>query len=152
MERNRALNVRFFADGVGILGSAACAFHCLAAPVFLVVGTVLPTPFSTDESFHETMLWAIFPAAALAFGLGCWHHKDRRVLLFGIFGVLGISSPFFVPYGAIGETGERWVTLASAGLLIAAHLRNFRRCREDGCEHPEASSKLAHRPCLPRSS
>ena len=139
MERTESLGVRSIADGIGLLGSAGCALHCLAAPVFLVAGTTLPASFVTDESFHQLLLWAIFPASILAFGLGCWRHKDHWVLLLGVLGLFGLSSSVVAPHELIGEIGERWVTVGSAGLLIAAHLRNFKQCRADGCVHEEAS-------------
>ena len=99
----------------------------------------MPASFVTDETFHQMLLWAILPAATLAFGLGCWQHKDRWVLLLGILGLLGLSSSVAAPHDLIGEIGERFVTVGSAGLLIAAHLRNFRRCRADDCDHEEVS-------------
>ncbi|MGH0034490.1 MAG: MerC domain-containing protein [Myxococcota bacterium] len=139
MGRTGSLGVRSLADGIGILGSAACALHCLAAPILLVAGTALPASFSTDESFHQMLLWAILPASILAFGLGCWRHKDHWVFLLGVLGLLGLSSSVAAPHDLIGESGERLLTVGSTGLLIAAHLRNFRRCRADGCDHEEAS-------------
>ncbi len=139
MGSRRSLGVRSYADGVGILGSAVCALHCIAAPVLLVAGTSVPAAFVNDETFHGMLLWAILPAAILALGLGCWQHKDRWVLWLGVFGLLGLSSSVAVPHELIGETGERLVTVGSAGILIAAHVRNFRRCRDDDCAHPEMS-------------
>ncbi len=59
MERTRPVGLRSFADGIGILGSATCALHCIAAPVFLVAGTARPDSFVSDESFHQMLLWAI---------------------------------------------------------------------------------------------
>ncbi|MCG8588026.1 MAG: MerC domain-containing protein [Proteobacteria bacterium] len=135
MRRTGSQSVRSLADGIGIVGSALCALHCIAAPVLLVAGTTLPAAFMTDESFHEMLLWTILPAAILAFGLGCWRHKDRGVLLLGVLGLVGLSSSVAAPHDLIGEFGERFLTLGSAGLLIAAHLRNFRRCRADDCDH-----------------
>ncbi|MGH0028518.1 MAG: MerC domain-containing protein [Myxococcota bacterium] len=135
MAGTRSLGVRSFADGIGILGSAACALHCIAAPVLLVVGTALPASFATDEALHRVLLGAILPAALLAFGLGCWQHKDYGVLLLGAIGLLGLVCPVAAPHEQIGEIGERWLTIGSAGLLIAAHLRNFRRCRAEDCDH-----------------
>ena len=139
MRSTRSLGVRSFADGIGILGSAVCALHCISVPVLLVAGTTLPASFVTDETFHQLLLWAILPAATLAFGLGCWQHKDRWVLLLGILGLLGLCSSVAAPHDLIGEIGERFVTVGSAGILIAAHLRNFRRCRADDCDHEEVS-------------
>ncbi|MDJ0868627.1 MAG: MerC domain-containing protein [Myxococcota bacterium] len=139
MERTRSFGVRSFADGVGILGSAVCALHCAAAPVLLVVGTSLQASFLADETFHQMLLWAILPASILAFGLGCWRHKDRWVLLLGVLGLLGLSFAVAAAHNLIGEIGERIVTVGSAGILIGAHLRNFRLCRADACDHREAS-------------
>ena len=135
MERTRSLDVQSLADGVGMLGSAVCTLHCIAAPVLLVAGTTLPASFVADETFHQMLLWVILPAAILAFGLGCWRHKDRWVLLCGAVGLLGLSSGVVISQDRIGELGERIVALGSAGLLISAHLRNFHLCRRDGCDH-----------------
>lgn len=142
MARTRSLGIRPFADGVGILGSAVCALHCVAAPVLLVAGTALPASFLGDEGFHRMLLWAILPAATLAFGLGCWQHKDRWVLLLGVLGLAGLASSAAVPHEVIGELGERVVTVGSAAVLITAHLRNFRRCRAAACEHEEVADPL----------
>ena len=137
MGRTRSLDLRSFADGIGIVGSAVCALHCIAAPVLLVVGTTLPASFATDESFHHMLLWTILPAAMLAFGLGCRQHEDRGVLLLGVFGLFGLSSSFAATHALIGGFGERVVTVGSAAILIAAHLRNFRLCRAGDCAHDE---------------
>jgi len=142
MRRTGPLGVQSFADGIGILGSAACALHCVAAPVLLVAGTTLPASFVTDERFHQMLLWVVFPASILAFGIGCWRHKDRWVFLLGALGLFGLSSAVVAPHDLIGEIGERWVTVGSAGLLVAAHLRNLRRCRADGCDHAEGSGQV----------
>ena len=129
------LGVRSLADGIGILGSAVCAMHCIAAPALLVAGSAVPASLLADESFHQMLLWVILPASTVAFGLGCWRHKDHGVLVLGVLGVAGLWLAVAAPHEAIGEIGERSLTVGSAGLLIAAHVRNFRRCRADGCEH-----------------
>ena len=135
METRSAQGIRPIADGIGIVGSAVCALHCVAAPALLVAGTALPAAIAPDETFHRTMLWLILPASALAFGLGCWLHKDRRVFSLGALGLAGLVASAALPHEALGETGERLVTLGSAGLLISAHVRNFRRCRAEACAH-----------------
>ncbi len=137
MQRARTVDLRLVADGVGLLGSALCALHCLAAPVLLVAGTALPATFAGDESFHQLLLWALLPAGSLAFGLGCFKHKDLRVLALGVLGLAGISAAAWLGHDGLGEVGERSATLASAGLLIAAHVLNFRQCRAADCEHEE---------------
>jgi len=142
MRRPEAFGVRSFADGIGILASAACALHCLAAPLLLVAGTTLPASFVTDERFHRMLLWAVLPASILAFGLGCRRHKDPWVLVLGVLGRLGLCAAVVASHDLIGEAGARGVTVGSAGLLIAPHLRNYSRCRADECEHEEDSGQV----------
>lgn len=139
MDYGKNLDLRSFADGVGIVGSAICALHCLATPILILAGSSVPLWQADDESFHQAMLWLIVPSSVLAFSLGCWRHKDRWVLGLGVIGLLGITLPIAAPSGALGEVGERWVTVCAAVLLVAAHLRNFKRCRADGCEHGAVS-------------
>ncbi|MEO1202700.1 MAG: MerC domain-containing protein [Pseudomonadota bacterium] len=131
----KALSVTSIADRVGVVASTACALHCVLVPALLITGTTLPIPFLADEGFHRAMLWLILPAALLAFGMGCWRHKDTRVMVLGAVGLVGIVLAGTVLHDLIGETGERVVTLVSAAILIGAHVRNFRLCRSDRCEH-----------------
>lgn len=130
--------VRAIADGFGIAASTACAIHCILLPALLVTGTVLPASFLTDESFHKAMLWIILPTAILAFGIGCWRHKDRWVLMLGMIGLAGMVLAVSVVHGIAGELGERIVTVLSAGILVAAHYRNFQLCRSSDCAHEPA--------------
>ncbi len=126
-------NASRFADWLGIAASTACGLHCILIPVLLVTGTVLPASFLTDESFHRALLWLIIPAAFVAFSIGCWRHKDRLVMALGIIGLVGIVSAGLFLHDIVGETGERVVTLISAGILIYAHYRNYKMCRADSC-------------------
>ena len=130
--------VRTFADWLGIAASTACGVHCILLPTLLVTGTVLPATILGDESFHQAMLWMILPAAIVAFGLGCWRHKDRWVLALGMIGLTGMLLSATVLHDLIGEVGERIVTLLSAAVLVSAHYRNFRICRSSGCAHESA--------------
>lgn len=128
-------HVRTLADGLGLVAATACAVHCITLPALLVVGVTLPTVFLDDELFHQAMLWLVVPSAVIAFGLGCRRHKDRRVLLLGALGVAGLVLSGTVLHEILGEIGERSVTLGSACLAVAAHLRNFKLCRSEACRH-----------------
>ena len=123
------------ADWLGIVASTACGVHCVLLPTLLVTGAVLPASFLGDESFHRTMLLIILPTAILAFGIGCWRHRDRWVLTLGMIGLTGMVLAAETLHDIIGETGERIVTVLSAAILVAAHYRNFQICRSSGCTH-----------------
>lgn len=135
MRRTLALDVRTVADGVGVLGASVCAVHCIAMPTLLVLGAAVPTVFLEDESFHRMMLWFLVPSALVAFGLGCWRHRDRWMLLFGALGLTGIVLSGTVLHDVTGESGERLATLGSAAMLVIAHVRNYMLCRSSSCNH-----------------
>ena len=135
MSSSRAIKLSETADWLGIAASAACALHCVLIPVLLVTGTVLPFSFLGDEAFHKAMVWLILPTAVIAFSIGCWRHKDRRVLAMGLIGLAGMVLSATVVHDVAGETGERIVTMLSAATLIAAHYRNFRLCRSSDCDN-----------------
>ena len=126
-------SVRTIADSLGLFAATACMLHCVALPALLVLGATIPTVLAEDESFHQLMLWLVVPAAAVAFGLGCWRHKDRWVLILGSLGVAGLVLSGTVLHDLLNEVSEKGVTVASAALLITAHIRNFRLCRSDSC-------------------
>ena len=109
--------------------------HCIIVPTLLVTGTVLPASVLGDESFHLALVWMILPAAIVAFGIGCWRHKDRWVLALGMIGLTGMVMSISLVHDVAGEAGERAVTLLSAAVLIAAHYRNYRLCRALNCAH-----------------
>ena len=134
------VTARSVADVVGVVGSALCALHCMIVPLSLVVGPMGPLALVEDEIFHRVMLWVVVPAAALAFSTGCLQHRDRRVSWMGGIGVVCLTASFTVLHDLLGENGERIVATASAGLLIAAHVRNFRLCRAGACAHEPAAS------------
>ncbi|MEL7447648.1 MAG: MerC domain-containing protein [Pseudomonadota bacterium] len=124
---------RTVADWLGMAASTACVVHCLLLPALMVTGAMLPAAFHSDEHFHHIMLWIVVPTALVAFGIGWWRHRDLRVLALGCIGLAGIVMAGTMLHDALGENGERVVTLLSASLLIAAHYRNFSICRTSDC-------------------
>ena len=136
----RTSSASAIADWFGITASSVCAVHCILLPVLLITGTVLPVSILNDEGFHLLMLWAILPAAVVAFGIGCARHKDRWVITLGATGLAGMVLGALVLHDLIGEVGERVVTVISAGILIAAHYRNFRLCRSADCACEEGAA------------
>ena len=125
---------RSIADGVGLIGSAICAAHCLAVPVLLIIGATIPAALLDESLFHIVMLAILVPGGALAFSLGCRRHRDQRVLTLGVLGIVGITCAALAPHEILGESGERILTLLATVALLSAHWRNFRLCRDAGDE------------------
>lgn len=127
--------LRTIADLVGLCGSTICALHCLLLPILLVSSTTLPTFFLNDQAFHTIILWLVLPTALTAFAMGCWKHKDIFVIFFGLLGIVGLCLSAVWLHDVLGESGERAVTLLASASLIIAHIRNWRICRAQRCEH-----------------
>lgn len=123
------------ADAVGLTGSVLCALHCLIIPITLVFGQIGPVSLINDELFHRILLLVVVPAATIAFGIGCSSHRDRWVLLLGTVGLISLTAALTILHDALGENGERITAIFASGLLIAAHVRNFRLCRRGACDH-----------------
>jgi hypothetical protein len=133
--------VRPIADTVGLTGSVLCALHCLIVPISLVFGQIGPLSLVEDEFFHRILLSAVVPAAVLAFGIGCWNHRDPWVLVLGAVGLISLTAALTVLHDVLGENGERSAAILASGLLIAAHVRNFRLCRDCVCDHETPSPR-----------
>ena len=134
MKPSGTFNIRAIADGLGIFGAAACAIHCIAVPVMLILGATTSTVLFGGESFHLMMLGLVVPSAIIAFWMGCSRHKDRWVLILGAVGTIGLVLAGTLLHDIVGETGEKVATVASAIVLITAHIRNFRLCRSEPCD------------------
>ena len=57
--------------------------------------------------------------------------KDFNVIMLGILGLGFLLAGAFVATGY----GEYILTFIGAFIIISGHLRNFRLCRKEGCEH-----------------
>lgn len=134
------MKVAAVGDALGTIGSALCVVHCLAGPIVLVTGSLLPSVLLADESFHRAMVWFVVPTSAAAFSLGCRRHKDRRTFLLGVAGVLGLVLAGTALHGMFGEVSEKIVTLLAGAALITGHVRNFRLCEADDCDHKSAAA------------
>ena len=118
-------------DRVAIGLSGLCAVHCAVTPIAVVLFPVLSACAGSDWMFHALLLTLVLPSSLIALGLGCRRHRDVRVLVLGLAG-LGLLV-FTVGLGH--EAWERPLTLTATALMVVAHLRNYRLCRFDDCQH-----------------
>lgn len=123
--------IQRFTDYTSISLAGLCAAHCFLTPAALILFPVVGSTFLSEEIFHELMLLLVVPASVIAIFLGCRRHKDLNVIMLGVLGLC------FLLVGAFAATGyeESVLTFIGAFIMVSGHLRNFRLCREDGCEH-----------------
>ena len=135
---NRIQALQPQADKVAIGLSLVCVIHCLALPLALVLAPSLVGLGLQDETFHLWIVLVVLPVSIYALTLGCRKHKNMGVLLVGLSGLLLLFLTALFGHDLAGETGERLLTLAGAGIIAASHARNFQLCRErSSCECPD---------------
>lgn len=115
-------------DKIGIGLSLICAFHCIFTPVLMIFLPIMGRYYLAHPFFHLILALLILPVGLFSFWQGFRHHRNIRVFLFGIPGLLLVV---FIPYLVhkqnfkLDET--KWMILGS-GFLVVAHLLNRWSC------------------------
>jgi hypothetical protein len=120
-------------DKAAIGLSFACAVHCLALPVALLMLPTLAASAVGDEHFHQWMLMVVLPTSLIALIMGCHKHRDIKVLRLGLLGLLLLSLTAFFGHELLGEIGEKISSVLCASLIAVAHFKNHRLCKQAKC-------------------
>lgn len=133
--RNQIHNLQPAADKAAISLSLLCAAHCLALPLVIALLPPLTAVGLADEAFHTWIVVAVIPLSALALTLGCNRHRQLGVLYIGLLGLLLLCLAALLGHEALGEAGEKVLTLAGAVLIAVSHFRNYLLCQKgSSCE------------------
>lgn len=137
-------------DQLGIGVALICAVHCLLTPLLVVLLPLIASTFWVDENFHFWMLALIVPLTAFSFFIGCRKHHDILLVLLAILGIgllfcgvfFSCSScqgghhlPSFADLKDFPHGFESVFTTLGGILLVLAHIRNYRLCRQSSCGH-----------------
>lgn len=123
-------------DAIGVGTSLACAIHCALLPLFLT-----SVPLFGINIIHNVYFEAGMIFLALCIGLWSFYHGYRKhhhslvpVLIFFAGFALLVLKQFFAHV-------ETWLLIPAVGLIVTAHLVNYRSCRvhnhahSDDCNH-----------------
>lgn len=132
-----ALNSRRL-DSLAIGLSLGCLAHCLLLPALLTFGSLASIGWMADEDVHRALLCLAVPTTIVALGMGCRQHQRGAVIWLG-----GIGMALFLAASLFehkwGVNGSRLITLAGGLLLTAAHVVNYRLCRQSVCANTACS-------------
>ena len=120
-------------DRVAISASGICAIHCLCLPLILSILPALGATFFGQEAFHVVLLWLVIPLSVVALTMGCRKHKNWVVGVLGLVGLALLIVAAVFGHDFLGETGERFATLAGALFIGVGHYRNYTLCRRAEC-------------------
>jgi len=129
-------------DGAAVGLSALCLIHCLALPL-LVAGLPFLAQFS-EGHLHSQMLVVVLPLSIVALGLGYRHHRNSKIVLGGVVGMLTLVVGATVAHTQLGLSADRVFTITGALTLATAHFYNSLRTRERKKTSPAESRQAAH--------
>ncbi len=126
---------RKYMDTAAVVLSGVCMLHCLALPIALTILPIVNVTLLDESTFHLIMMVVILPVSVVALSIGCRQHKDRLTLVLGSVGLVILTLTAIFGHDLLGLTGERIVTSIGGLILAAAHIQNYRCCRDDDCAH-----------------
>lgn len=126
---------RKYMDTAAVVLSGVCMLHCLALPIALTILPIVNVTLLDESTFHLIMMTVILPVSVIALSIGCRQHKDRLTLVLGSVGLVILTLTAIFGHDLLGLTGERIVTSIGGLILAAAHIQNYRCCRDDDCAH-----------------
>jgi len=118
-----------FADYAGMAASALCLVHCLAMPLVLAAFPLLGLG-GEHHALHDALLLGVTVPVLLALVPGYVKHRDPVALSLGVAGLVSFLVAVFVLGPQMGEVAETVGAVLSSVLLMAAHLRNHRYCKD----------------------
>lgn len=126
---------RRYMDTAAVVLSGVCMLHCLALPIALTILPIVNVTLLDESTFHLIMMVVILPISVVALSIGCRQHKDKLTLVLGSIGLVILTITAIFGHDLLGLTGERIVTSIGGLILAAAHIQNYRCCRNDDCAH-----------------
>jgi len=114
-------------DKAAVALSGLCLLHCLLMPVII---TALPFfgQFSARH-LHAEILTIVLPISLIALSIGFRRHADKRVVGWGIAGLLLLIVGATLAHNMYGVVTDRMLAITGSVILAAAHYRNSRLSR-----------------------
>lgn len=113
-------------DKLAITLSIACAIHCLALPLILLLLPSFVVLQLNNEAFHTWMVIIVLPTSVYALFMGCKQHKRYRLLFIGFLGLMLLV--FAIWLG--NEYWEKVLTLVGSSVIAGGHYWNYRLCQQ----------------------
>ena len=120
-------------DKLAMVLSSACAIHCFLTPSFVLLTSGLIS-FSFDNEFlHNLILFVAVPISLYALISGNANHKILYLLPVGIIGLSLLFLAVFLGEAFLGELGEKSLTLIGSVIVVYAHYKNHKACKQLDC-------------------
>jgi hypothetical protein len=132
-------------DRTAIGLSLVCLAHCLLIPVGLAVLPALGTSLvDTETAAHWVLLALALPVSILAIILASRRHRDVWVISLAF---IGLTALFIGVSHLFGHELEAVLSITGAGLVLVAHIRNWRLSKIERTPYGEPYGKPCGEPC-----
>jgi hypothetical protein len=120
------IKIENITDKMAITLSIACAIHCLAMPLLLLLLPSFVVLQLNNEAYHTAMVLIVLPTSVFALFMGCKQHKRYRLLFIGFVGLI-----LLVLAISLGnEFWEKVLTLMGSAVIAGGHYWNYRLCQQ----------------------
>ena len=113
--------------------SIVCVAHCFFVPSFIILTTGLLSFSIDNELVHKLIVLLAVPVSLYALILGYKNHKNLSFIPAGVLGLLIFILAVVLGEEALGESGERGLTLLGSILVAYSHFRNYQACKVLDC-------------------
>ena len=120
-------------DKLAMALSSACAIHCFLTPSFVLLTSGLISFSFDNEVLHNLILFVAVPISLYALISGNANHKILYLLPVGIIGLSLLVLAVFLGEAFLGELGEKSLTLTGSIIVVYAHYKNYKACKELDC-------------------
>tara|TARA_B100001027_G_scaffold106701_1_gene73483 strand:+ start:468 stop:794 length:327 start_codon:yes stop_codon:yes gene_type:complete len=103
-------------------------------PAFLIVSTGIFAFSMDNEIIHYAILFIAIPVSLYALNKGYKNHKTKNLFFIGITGILILVVAIMLPDSAYQEQFEKIFTVLGSILVVYAHYKNYKACKEIECE------------------
>ena len=124
---------RYLSDKLAITLSTACAIHCLMVPSFLIVTSGFFTISIHNELIHYLLISLAVPISLFGLNSGLKKHNKPSFFYIGIAGLAILVSAIFIGESMFGRFGEQILSVVGSTIVVYAHFRNYRTCKEIDC-------------------
>ncbi|MED5436660.1 MAG: MerC domain-containing protein [Pseudomonadota bacterium] len=124
---------KFRIDGLAISLSFLCVVHCLFVPSFIILAPSFLTFSFNNELTHYLILILAIPISLYALISGYKAHKKISFLFLGLLGLSILLIAVLSGEVIFGEFGEKGLTLLGSMIVVFAHFKNLKVCRELDC-------------------
>lgn len=114
--------------------SFACVMHCFFVPSFIILSSGIFPLALDNELVHKLIVLIAVPVSVFSLYLGYKNHKTFSFIPVGILGLVLLILAVALGEAALGELGEKSLTLMGSMLVAYAHFKNHQICKQLDCE------------------